>query len=156
MVRFFLRFFFTTARYVWEIRVGHYLICSFFVGLYFSCLVIVNVRLLGERLEQNEQPKPNHWESQQARWPALYACPNCWREDGSWEEEKVYDHLRAVFWSGNPSYLKIPSSGDGGGPSSRVTPLRWALSLIVFAVVAFILRLYRAKKVRRNSGRHKK
>eukprot|EP00571_Detonula_confervacea_P010571 CAMPEP_0172305988 /NCGR_PEP_ID=MMETSP1058-20130122/7169_1 /TAXON_ID=83371 /ORGANISM="Detonula confervacea, Strain CCMP 353" /LENGTH=462 /DNA_ID=CAMNT_0013017755 /DNA_START=241 /DNA_END=1626 /DNA_ORIENTATION=+ len=86
----------------------------------------VNVRLLGERLDQNKETKPNQWESQQARWPPLFACPNCWREDRSWEEEKVFKHLHNMYWSGNPSYIKIPTIGtnDSGG-GSRLIPLRW-------------------------------
>lgn len=58
----------------------------------------VNVRLMGERLEQNKALKPNLWEVQQARWPSLVACPDCWREDSSWEEERVFEHLHKLFW----------------------------------------------------------
>ena len=58
----------------------------------------VNVRLMGERLDQNNEPKPNSWESQQARWPSLFSCPNCWREDKSWEEDLIFEHLSSVYW----------------------------------------------------------
>lgn len=121
----------------------------------------VNVRLLGERLDQSVMEAPNQFESQQARWPALYACPNCWREDRSWEEEQVFKHLHSMYWSGNPSYLKIPAaasssdspSSDIGGAGSR---LRWKLTIIVFGVAVMMIRLFYAKKVRHFSGKHKK
>ncbi|KAL9184762.1 hypothetical protein ACHAXT_012732 [Thalassiosira profunda] len=99
----------------------------------------VNVRLLGERLDANKEAKPNGWESQQARYPALFACPNCWRPDGSWEEEEVFKFLRSMYWTGNISYLKTPSEDLLDG--SRVGAfhsLRWKVSAIVFAVVALL------------------
>ncbi|KAL7469600.1 hypothetical protein ACHAXS_009845 [Conticribra weissflogii] len=58
----------------------------------------VNVRLMGERMKQNGQVEPNSWESQQARWPSLVACPNCWREDRSWEDDRVFEHLHRLYW----------------------------------------------------------
>jgi len=127
----------------------------------------VNVRLLGERLEQNRDPKPaNARESQQARWPPLSACPNCWREDRSWEEEEVFEYLRSAYWSGNPSYIKIAAVGGsansesggagGGGGSGRTIPLRWKGAVICFGIAVLVLRVYSRKRGRRNSGRHKK
>jgi hypothetical protein len=113
----------------------------------------VNVRLMGERLERNADEGPNQWESQQARWPSLYACPNCWRDDRSWEEEEVFIFLRSCYWSGNPSYIKIPSSVSG---RSRMIPLRWKLAALVFVAVALILHINNSKKRKHYSGRHKK
>ena len=119
----------------------------------------VNVRLLGERLEQNKEEKPNQWESQQARWPALFACPNCWREETPSEEE-IYKHLHSMYWSGNPSHLKIDGSMAGadalGGVGGSRIPLRWKITVIIFAVAVILWRLHTSKKVRRNSGKHKK
>lgn len=74
----------------------------------------VNVRLMGERLDRHSQPKPNDWESQQARWPSLFSCPNCWREDKSWEEDEVFQHLHTVYWCvfclSRPRLLSLRSS----------------------------------------------
>ena len=118
---------------------------------------LVNVRLLGERLEQSKEPEPNQFESQQARWPPLFSCPNCWREDRSWEEEQIFKHLHNMYWSGNPSYIKIPSEDNfTSGGRSRMIPLKWKLTIIIFAVAVLILRIYSSKKERRNSGKHKK
>jgi len=120
----------------------------------------VNVRLLGERLEQNKLDKPNRWESQQARWPNLFTCPNCWREDHSWDESDVFDHLHSLYWSGDPSYIKIQSNDTGsavvGGDGSRGIGLRWKMSGVVFVVAAVLMRLSSSKTGRRNSGKHKK
>lgn len=118
----------------------------------------VNVRLMGERLERNAEKEPNQWESQQARWPSLYACPNCWRDDRSWEDEEVFKFLRSSYWSGNPSYMKIPPPGDDGSVDgrSRMVPLRWKLAAVVFATVALILHMYNTKRRKQYSGKHKK
>ncbi|KAL7548372.1 hypothetical protein ACHAWF_011660 [Thalassiosira exigua] len=117
----------------------------------------VNVRLLGERLELNHLPKPSEWETEQARWPSLYACPNCWREDRSWEEEQVFQHLRSMYWSGNPSYIKIASDDNDivTAPRGKI-PLRWKLSAIVVVVAVLLARLSASKKGRRYFGRRKK
>jgi len=122
----------------------------------------VNVRLLGERLESRNENKPNDFEKHQAQWPSLYSCPNCWRDDHSWEEESVYQHLHKMYWSGNPDYIKIPAKGGvgsimGGGASSyRYLNLRSKLTIVVFAVVAMLVRLSSSKRVRHSSGWHKK
>ncbi|KAL3769921.1 hypothetical protein ACHAW5_002696 [Stephanodiscus triporus] len=106
----------------------------------------VNVRLMGERLERNAENEPNQWE-QQARWPSLHDCPNCWRDDRSWEDEEIFKFLRNSYWSGNPSYIRIPSSdGNPVGGSSRMIPLRWKLTVAVFAAVVLILHMYKTKK----------
>ena len=120
-------------------------------------IVPVNTRLLGERLEQNKEDKPSQWETQQARWPSLFACPDCWREDRSWEEEEVFKHMDSLYRTGNPSYIKIPSedSVSLGGRSSRF-PLRWKVSAIILGVAAILTRLSNSKKIRHFSGKHKK
>ena len=120
-------------------------------------IVPVNTRLLGERLEQNKEDKPSQWETQQARWPSLFACPDCWREDRSWEEEEVFKHMDSLYHTGNPSYIKIPSedSVSVGGRSSRF-PLRWKVSAIILGVAAILTRLSNSKKIRHFSGKHKK
>ena len=131
----------------------------FFLARFFVLFVNpVNVRLMGERLERNAEKEPNQWESQQARWPSLYACPNCWRDDRSWEDEEVFKFLRSSYWSGNPSYLKIPPPGDDGSVDgrSRMVPLRWKLAAVVFATVALILHMYNTKRKKQYSGKHKK
>jgi len=116
----------------------------------------VNVRLLGERLEQNELEKPSPWESQQARWPSLSSCPNCWRHDRSWDESEVFEHLQGSYWLGNPTYIKIQSDGGGvGGDGPRASAFRWKLSAIVFAAVGLAMRLSRSRKGRRGSGKRK-
>ena len=74
----------------------------------------------------------------------------------------MFKHLHDMYWTGNPSYLKIPAGHDGvdvGSGSTSSSPtmsLRWKLSVIVFGALLLVLRLYGAKKARRNSGRHKK
>ena len=119
----------------------------------YVCIIAssVNVRLLGERLEQNNEEKPNGRESQVARWPASESCPSCWREDGSWVEAEVFDHLHGLYWSGNPSYIRIPPVGD----APRATALRWKVSVVCLAVAALVARLSRSRNGRRHSGRHK-
>ena len=110
----------------------------------------VNVRLLGERLEQNKDIKPNQWESQQARWPVLFACPNCWRDETP-SEEDIYKHLHAMYWVGNPSRLKLI---DAVPP--RMISRGWKIGGFVFAFAVLVLRLTASKKVRYSSGKHKK
>jgi thiol oxidase len=58
----------------------------------------VNVRLMGERLQRDNQEGPSDWEQQQARWPSLYQCPNCWKEDHSWDQDEVFEELHSVYW----------------------------------------------------------
>ena len=123
-------------------------------------LFSVNVRLLGERLEQNEESKPNQSESQQARWPSSLSCPACWRNDGSWEQEEVFNHLHNMYWSGNPSYIKLSSSDNnssvlGGGGRSQ-TPLRWKLTLVIFMLAMLVRHMYNWKRRKLTSGQHKK
>lgn len=113
----------------------------------------VNVRLMSERLERNEVQEPDQWESQQARWPSLYLCPNCWRDEAgtkSWDEVEVYKYLRNSYWAGNPSYIQIPSSYESSAMSSwsRIIPLRLKLAAVTFAAVA-LLRMYNSKKRKR-------
>jgi len=120
----------------------------------------VNTRLLGERLELKKEAAPSQWESQQARWPNLYSCPNCWIEETP-NEEEIYKHLHEMYWIGKPTRLKISNDGvvdvAGSGGSGRTrTPLKWKLSIIIFATVALLLRSYTKKKVRHYSGKHKK
>lgn len=111
----------------------------------------VNVRLLGERMDTNKQPKPNQFESQQARWPSLYTCPNCWREDRSWEEDEIYIHLKSMYWSGNPSYIKIQSS------ETRTTfRFSWKVGGLLICLILAMARLLRWSKSHHHSGRHKK
>jgi hypothetical protein len=112
---------------------------------------------MGERLERNAEEGPNEWESQQARWPSLYMCPNCWRDDRSWDDEEVFKFLRSSYWSGNPSYIRIPSSYDSSVDGrSRMIPLRWKLAAVVFTAVALILHVYHTNRRKQYSGKHKK
>jgi hypothetical protein len=113
----------------------------------------VNVRLMNERNVADSMDPPTQWESQQARWPSLYSCPNCWRDEigtKSWDEEEVYKYLRNTYWTGNPSYFYIPSAAALMNDRSRLIPLRWkvAIIIILFAAVA-MLRLYNSKKRKR-------
>lgn len=55
--------------------------------------------------------------------------------------------MRNSYWSGNPSYIRIPSSdGNPVGGSSRMIPLRWKLTVVVFAAVVLIMHMYNTKK----------
>jgi len=113
----------------------------------------VNVRLLGERLDQNKEPKPNQRESQQARWPSLYICPNCWREDKSWDENEIFAHLHSMYWSGNPSYIKIPS--EESEPRKEFSSA-WKVGGFLVCIISFFSWLLRLSKAHHHSGRHKK
>ena len=113
----------------------------------------VNVRLMNERNTADSKDPSTTWESQQARWPSLYSCPDCWRDEigtKSWDEEEVYKYLRNTYWTGNPSYLHIPPAAALMNDRSRLIPLRWKLAVVVilFAAVA-MLRLYNSKKSKR-------
>ena len=112
----------------------------------------VNTRLLGEKMLQNDQPKPNEWESQQARWPSLYICPNCWREDKSWEEDEIFNHLYSMYWSGNPSFIKIPNAQEE--PINRFR-LNWRVAGFV-CMLSGIAWFVIMSKAHHYSGRHKK
>lgn len=116
----------------------------------------VNVRLLGERLEQNGELKPNQSESQQARWPSSLSCPACWRDDGSWEQEEVFNHLHNMYWWGNPSYIKISSDNNYETGGWSQTPLRWKLTLVIFVITMLIRHIYNWKRMKLTSGQHKK
>mmetsp|Transcript_28864 Transcript_28864/g.45460 ORF Transcript_28864/g.45460 Transcript_28864/m.45460 type:complete len:516 (-) Transcript_28864:910-2457(-) len=113
----------------------------------------VNTRLLGERMDQNNQPKPSQWESQQARWPSLYICPNCWREDKSWEEDEIFDHLHSMYWSGNPSYIKIPNNESEPRKSYRSI---WKVGGFLVCIISLLAWFARMSKAHHHSGRHKK
>lgn len=117
----------------------------------------VNDRLLRDRFFQNGEPKANEWESQQARWPSLFACPNCWREDRSWEEDRVYEHLHKVFWAGNPLRIKIDTT-DGFRKSDTVGSLSfsWKLAGFGFAVALLVAWIFKSRKLVSQTGRHKK
>ena len=68
----------------------------------------------------------------------------------------LLQHLHSMYWSGNVSYIKIPSSNDAGSIGSRqgfrAISLRWKLSIIIFAVAVLMKRLSPPK----NGRRHKK
>ncbi|KAL7477182.1 hypothetical protein ACHAW6_002990 [Cyclotella cf. meneghiniana] len=114
----------------------------------------VNVRLMGERLDRHSQPKPNDWESQQARWPSLFSCPNCWREDKSWEEDEVFQHLHTVYWAGNPTHIKIPSSDDVL-KNNIDRPRSWKIAGATFAVVLLLVWTLNSKQVLTRIGKRR-
>lgn len=114
----------------------------------------VNVRLMGERLERDNQSKPNDFESQQARWPALFTCPNCWREDKSWQEEEVYRHLHSVYWHGNPTHLKLPDM-DEFIKSSSVLPRSWKIAGALFATFLLFIWLLKSNQLLARIGKRR-
>lgn len=101
----------------------------------------VNVRLMGERLERDNQDPPNEREQQQARWPSLYQCPNCWREDHSWDQDEVFEELHSMYWAGNPTRIKIqatdPVLEDDTQP--RGTPRSWKIAGVIFSMVLLLV-----------------
>jgi thiol oxidase len=57
----------------------------------------VNVRLLHERGERDGRTVTQEDEIN-ARWPSLRDCSPCWRDDGSWDEENIYQYLKLEYW----------------------------------------------------------
>ncbi|KAL3777648.1 hypothetical protein HJC23_005514, partial [Cyclotella cryptica] len=114
----------------------------------------VNVRLMGERLDRDMQPKPNDWESQQARWPSLFSCPNCWREDKSWEEDEVFQHLHRVYWAGNPTHIKIPSS-DEVLKNSYDRSRSWKVAGATFALILLLVWMLKSKQLLTRTGKRR-
>jgi len=116
----------------------------------------VNVRLMGERMEQNSQVEPNSWESQQARWPSLVACPNCWREDRSWEEDRIFEHLHRLYWHGNPLHIRVEETPHDFDTRYEKIPLSRKIGAIVFGVLLTLALLAKSDKSKIHAGRHKK
>ena len=112
-------------------------------------LLAVNVRLLGERLEQNNMEKTTPQESQQARWPSSRACPGCWREDGSWDDERVFDHLHQTYWKGGPRRAKILPHHVVTSSPHRAMPLKWKVVVMLFVVAGLVARKPRSKRKKR-------
>jgi thiol-disulfide isomerase/thioredoxin len=65
----------------------------------------VNVRLLKEKAEREELPTPTAQDEINKQWPARDVCPDCWRGDGGWVENRVFEHLKIEYWYVTPVYV---------------------------------------------------
>jgi len=57
----------------------------------------VNIRLRGERIENQEETEDMTDESQ-VQWPTIDHCPICWLSPGRWDEDYVYQFIRMQYW----------------------------------------------------------
>ena len=111
----------------------------------------VNARLMNERLQNSKEKEkpPNAWEVQQSQWPALNACPNCWRTDNSWDEQIMFDHLHATYYGGAPVYIRIEAEYT----NQKRALSRWKLSGLVLLCSAVLLRIANSSSRRQNKRR---
>jgi thiol oxidase len=61
----------------------------------------VNVRLLKEKAER-EGFTPTSQDEIDKQWPAQDDCKQCWRDDGGWAENIVFEHLKLEYWYVTP------------------------------------------------------
>ena len=105
----------------------------------------VNARLMNERLENNNDKPPSAWEAQQSQWPALNACPDCWRTDNSFDEQVMFDHLYATYYGGSPLYIRIDASEHTGRQVNEWS--RWKMPGLIVLFGAILLRVANSRRV---------
>uniref|UniRef100_A0A7S4MFC9 Sulfhydryl oxidase n=1 Tax=Odontella aurita TaxID=265563 RepID=A0A7S4MFC9_9STRA len=71
----------------------------------------VNVRLLRERRSRENKPMPTREEVKSVRWPHETECPHCWQEDGTWDDNEVYKHLKSEYGSSGFKQSKLNKQG---------------------------------------------
>lgn len=57
----------------------------------------VNVRLMKEQAERDNRLTTIE-DERRVQWPSRQACPKCWFDTGSWDEEVVFKYLRYEYW----------------------------------------------------------
>ena len=72
-------------------------------------------------------------------FPSLETCFQCFKEDGSWDEDSVFEYLEARYWSGPDAmadkllqYKNSDAKGSGSG-------LMWFF-VIVFLAGIYVMR----------------
>lgn len=133
----------------------------------------VNARLLREQAEREG------WNvtlaDQRAReFPSRHACPVCWKADGSWDEDMVYQFLRLEYWPEDSvavdlreqlaQRIRVQQEGwdsqrDPNDPDDDrnvpVPPV--ALQLVpLMVVVGLVAAWYTKRNERLRTGRHKR
>jgi glycosidase len=125
----------------------------------------VNVRLMKEHAEQDHRT-PTTEDEIEKRFPRTEDCPQCWKEDGAWDEDTIYKFLRVEYWPDDPTTeefrkligldkasLALAAENDEDEGNVLYSPLVivWVVAGVV--VVAVLLH----KKLERDrAGFHKK
>jgi hypothetical protein len=58
----------------------------------------VNVRLMTEQAERVGRTSTTQQDQLDAQWPPRDECPQCWRDDGGWQEENMFRYIRLEYW----------------------------------------------------------
>jgi hypothetical protein len=118
----------------------------------------VNVRLMRERSER-EKWTPTREDEIKAEWPSRDACPQCWREDGGWNEDVVYRYLRIEYWLDDAIsglYRKQISTTEDEEDSNETTSSFTLPLVLVSGVVLIGIWWYMKEFERRKTGYHKR
>lgn len=121
----------------------------------------VNKRLLREKADREHQQV--HPEDEiRVQYPSREACPSCWNQDGSWDEENIYRYLRLEYWpedSVSPILRKelVSGSTDLGDDEDMTEPpsVYFQMSLAV-TVVGLAATWYVKRLALRKTGHHKR
>jgi hypothetical protein len=75
---------------------------------------------------------PTRLQEDAIRWPSRESCPKCWRDDGSWDSDAVYEHLQYEYWPRGPQHFRYVVLGK------KVTDTEQKKSLwIQFEIILF-------------------
>lgn len=124
----------------------------------------VNVRLMKEQAERDGHGTTIH-DEMNVQWPSRLDCPQCWKPDGSWDEEIVYLYVFDQYWTDNgrvsqssrralfQATLDIDSSDLDDEDSSLSSIFKFGPILILLTFLGY---LYKKRTDVVKSGRHKK
>jgi hypothetical protein len=100
-------------------------------------------------------------------WPSHHECPICWRDDGMWDEEIIYNFLRMEYWPDdadtvrfrNALELSMPAPEEVVEDEDIISFSKMSVFLVMILVAILLTALathfIRTKK-RHKTGRHKK
>jgi thiol oxidase len=126
----------------------------------------VNVRLMKEQAERVGKLVTEEDEIR-VIWPSHHECPICWRDDGMWDEEIIYNFLRMEYWPDdadtvrfrNALELSMPAPEEVVEDEDIISFSKMSVFLVMILVAILLTALathfIRTKK-RHKTGRHKK
>mmetsp|Transcript_9389 Transcript_9389/g.13573 ORF Transcript_9389/g.13573 Transcript_9389/m.13573 type:complete len:135 (-) Transcript_9389:326-730(-) len=118
-----------------------------------------------QQLPSTAMKKQKLWKQEDAiRWPSREACPKCWRGDGSWDNDAVYDHLKQEYWPSGPQHFRYVVLGKKTGNPEQISSIWTRIEIILFrryGLVVLVLLAYLTSLVYKKwhlveTGKHKK
>jgi hypothetical protein len=91
----------------------------------------VNVKLLRET-EMAAKRTPSRMQEDASRWPSRESCPKCWRDDGSWDSDAVYEHLKHEYWPRGPQHFRYVVLGKKMTNTEQHSSLWVQLEFLLF------------------------